>query len=73
MGPADQITSHLYAYGIRGKQSQFVEGQLPPSVSFHGRLTDHDVRKIQEKGCKVLVLEPKYSVADLEEARKGCQ
>lgn len=50
MGPADQITSHLYAYGIRGKQFQFVEGQLPPGVSFHGRLTDHDVRKIQREG-----------------------
>ena len=26
MGPADQITSHLYAFGLRGKQFQYVEG-----------------------------------------------
>ncbi len=73
MGPADQITSHLYAFGIRGKQFQYVEGELPHGVSFHGRLTDHDVRNIQEKGGRVQVLEPKFSVADLQEARKGCR
>ena len=73
MGPADQITSHLYAFGLRGKQFQYVEGDLPKGVKFHGRLTDHDVRAVQEHAGKVLILEPKYSVADLEEARKGCQ
>lgn len=73
MGPADQITSHLYAFGLRGKQFQYVEGDLPKGVKFHGRLTDHDVRLVQDHGGKVLILEPKYSVGDLEEARKGCQ
>jgi hypothetical protein len=73
MGPADQITSHLYAFGLRGKQFQYVEGDLPKGVKFHGRLTDHDVRAVQDHSGKVLILEPKYSVADLEEARKGCQ
>ena len=73
MGPADQITSHLYAFGLRGKQFQYVEGDLPKGVKFHGRLTDHDVRAVQDHAGKVLILEPKYSVADLEEARKGCQ
>ena len=29
MGPADEITSHLYSFGIRGKQFQSVEGTLP--------------------------------------------
>jgi hypothetical protein len=72
MGPADQITSHMYAFGIRGKQFQFVEGELPKGATFHGRLTDHDIRTIQEKGGRFFMLEPKYSVADLEEARKGC-
>jgi len=73
MGPADQITSHLYAFGLRGKQFQYVEGELPKGVKFHGRLTDHDVRAVQEHAGRVLILEPKYTVADLEEARKGCQ
>jgi len=49
MGPADEITSHLYSFGIRGKQFQYVEGNLPKGTSFHGRLTDHDARKILDK------------------------
>jgi hypothetical protein len=73
MGPADQITSHMYSFGIRGKQFQFVEGELPKGVTFHGRLTDHDIRIIRDKGGRLFILEPKYSVADLEEVRKGCQ
>jgi hypothetical protein len=72
MGPADQITSHMYSFGIRGKQFQYVEGQLPLGVKFHGRLTDNDVRKIQAAGAKFVILEPKFTGADLAEARKGC-
>jgi hypothetical protein len=72
MGPADQITSHMYSFGIRGKQFQYVEGPLPKGVKFHGRLTDNDVRKIQEAGGRFVVLEPKFTGADLAEARKGC-
>lgn len=72
MGPADQITSHMYSFGIRGKQFQFVEGQLPKGIKFHGRLTDHDVRLLQDAGSKVVIIEPKFTGADLAEARKGC-
>jgi hypothetical protein len=72
MGPADQITSHMYSFGIRGKQFQYVEGALPKGIKFHGRLTDHDVRKIQDAGGRFVVLEPKFTGADLAEARRGC-
>lgn len=72
MGPADQITSHMFSFGIRGKQFQYVEGQFPKGVKFHGRLTDNDLREIQAAGAKFVVLEPKFTGADLEEARKGC-
>jgi hypothetical protein len=73
MGPADEVTSHLYSFGIRGKQFQFVEGELPRGTGFHGRLTDHDVRSIQNKGGKVVVIEPKYSTVDLDHARQECR
>jgi hypothetical protein len=72
MGPADEITSHLYSFGIRGKQFQYVEGNLPQGVSFHGRLTDHDARKILDKGGKIQILEPKYASTDLDAARRAC-
>ena len=71
-GPADEITSHLYSFGIRGKQFQYVEGNYPPGVKFHGRLTDNDVRQVMEKGGKVRILEPGYTQSDLETTRKSC-
>ena len=72
MGPADQMTSHLYSFRIRGKQFQFVEGQMPEGIKWHGRLTDNDVRKLQDAGAKIVILEPKLTGSDLAEARKGC-
>jgi hypothetical protein len=73
MGPADQITSHMYSFGIRGKQFQFVEGKLPEGFPFHGRLTDHDVRNLQARGAEVIVMEPHYVAQDLKEAREQCK
>jgi hypothetical protein len=58
MGPADEITSHLYSFGIRGKQFQYVEGDFPPGVKFHGRLTDNDVRNIKTHNGNVAIVEP---------------
>ncbi|MGH9684770.1 MAG: hypothetical protein ACRD4S_14305 [Candidatus Acidiferrales bacterium] len=73
MGPADEVTSHMYSFGIRGKQFQYVEGELPAGVKFHGRLTDNDVRNIQSKGGHVVIMEPKYTATDLREAKQGCK
>jgi hypothetical protein len=73
MGPADQITSHMYSFGVRGKQFQYVEGDFPTGSKFHGRLTDHDVRGIQSHGGRVVIMEPKYSADDLREAKQSCK
>jgi hypothetical protein len=73
MGPADEVTSHMYSFGLRGKQFQYVEGELPDGVKFHGRLTDNDVRQIQSKGGHVVIMEPKYTESDLKEAKQSCE
>lgn len=73
MGPADQITSHLYSFGIRGKQFQYIEGKLPNGFPFHGRLTDHDVRNLQGRGAEVIVLNQDYTSDDLKQARLDCK
>lgn len=73
MGPADEVTSRMYSFGLRGKQFQYVEGELPEGVKFHGRLTDNDVRKIQSKGGHVVILEPGYKESDLKEAKETCK
>ena len=46
---------------------------FPRELKWHGRLTDNDVREIQDRGGKFVILEPKYTDADLEVARKGCK
>jgi PEGA domain len=73
MGPADQITSHLYSFGIRGKQFQYVEGKLPDGFPFHGRLTDHDVRNLQGRGAEVIVVNQNYTSEELNQARADCR
>ena len=73
MGPADQVTSHMYSFGIRGKQFQYVEGKLPEGFPFHGRLTDHDVRNLQGRGAEVIVLDAHYTADDLRQARDDCR
>ena len=72
MGPADEVTSHLYSFGFRGKQFQFEGGKLPDSVKFHGRLTDNDVRTIQDAGGRVEIIEAHFSDEELAHARKSC-
>lgn len=73
MGPADEITSHLYSFGIRGKQFQYVEGDFPSGVKFHGRLTDNDVRNIKTHNGNVAILEPGYTADNLKAARDSCR
>ena len=73
MGPADQVTSRLYSFGIRGKQFQYVEGKLPDGFPFHGRLTDHDVRNLQGRGAEVVVVNQNFTADDLRQARADCR
>ena len=72
MGPADEVTSHLYSFGIRGKQFQYQDGQLPKGIKFHGRLTDKDVRTIQDAGGRVEFIDVHFTDQELEHARKSC-
>jgi hypothetical protein len=72
MGPADQVTSRVYWFGLRGKQFQYVEGKLPNGFPSHGRLTDHDVRNLQGRGAEVIVLKQDLTADDLKQARADC-
>ena len=73
MGRIDRTKSRVYSFGISGKQFRYVEGKLPEGLSFHGKMTDHDVRDLQARGAQVLVLESHYTAEDLREARANCQ
>lgn len=64
----------LYSLGVRisGKQFLYLEGKLPQGFSPQHKLTDHDVRNLQARGARVVVLGSDYTSADLIEARAGC-
>jgi len=73
IGGVGQVTRHLYSFGIGGKQFRYIEGKLPEGFSFHEKMTDHDVRKLQTRGIEVVVLESSYTSEDLKQARATCQ
>jgi hypothetical protein len=45
----------------------------PSGFKWRSELSDGDVRELQQKGGKIVVLRPDYEVSDLEDARKQCQ
>lgn len=48
----------------------YVEGDYPPGFKWRSELNDGDVRGLQKKGGKMVVLSPDYQFADMEDARK---
>ncbi len=81
MGLYDQITGRVLGAHLWGsKEYQFVEGTLPKGAVFHGRLSDHDIRKIIQHGGRIVYLQPRVKGEDLktlrddlEFARSQCQ
>jgi len=72
MGTVGQVTSRVLSFGVRGNEFQFVEGKLPDGVTFHNKLTEHDVRNLQASGADVVILDSDYMPTALMEAREGC-
>lgn len=72
MGVVGQVTSRVLSLGVHGSEFQFVEGKLPEDVTFHNKLTEHDVRKLQASGSDVVILDSDYMPTSLMSAREGC-
>jgi hypothetical protein len=72
MGAIGQVTSRVLSFGVRGSEFQFVEGNLPDAVSFHNKLTEHDVRNLQANGSDVFILDSDYMPTALMAARESC-
>lgn len=51
----------------------YVEGNYPEGFKWRSELGDGDVRELQKKGGKIVVMRSDYQAADLEDARKQCQ
>jgi len=51
----------------------YVEGNYPSGFKWRSELSDGQVRELQQKGGKIVVLSPDYQLSDLEDARKQCE
>ena len=73
------VKRHVYKFGENAarwhphRPFDYVEGDYPSGFKWRSELSDKDVRELQEKGGKMVVLRPDYNTADLEDARKQCK
>jgi hypothetical protein len=55
-----------------GVEFQYVEGAYPPGFNFVANLHGRHVKKLVKMGGRMAILEPGYTEADLQAARKQC-
>ena len=76
--PCAIVKRHVHKFGENmsrvhaHRPFDFVEGNYPEGYKWRSELGDSDVREIQKKGGKVIIMRPDYELADLEDARKQC-
>lgn len=58
---------------VSGANWRYVEGDFPKGEKWKSNITDRGIRKIKEKGGKVVIVPAKYSTPDLEDARNQCK
>jgi hypothetical protein len=56
----------------QGIEFYYVEGSYPPGFNFMTNLRGRHVRKLVKMGGRMAIVEPNYTAADLELARKQC-
>lgn len=72
------VKRHVHKFGENASRFHphrpfdYVEGRYPPGFKFRSELGDGDVRDLQKKGGRIVVLRPDYQLSDLEDARKQC-
>jgi len=69
------ILSQPHAWGWTynsTRRMHYVAGEFPKGIKFRNNLSDKDVREIEAAGTKVIVLQPKYTMDDVEKARAQC-
>jgi hypothetical protein len=77
--PCVIVKRHVHKFGENmsrfhaHRPFDYVEGDYPSGFKWRSELSDGDVRALQQKGGKIVVLTPDYQLADLEDARKKCK
>jgi hypothetical protein len=77
--PCVIVTRHVHKFGENmsrvhaHRPFDYVEGNYPSGFKWRSELSDSDVRQLQQKGGKVVIMKPDYQASDLEDARKQCK
>jgi hypothetical protein len=77
--PCVIVKRHVHKFGENmsrfhaHRPFDFVEGDYPSGFKWRSELSDGDVRDLQQKGGRIVVMRPDYEASDLEDARKQCQ
>lgn len=77
--PCVIVKRHVHKFGENMSRMHphrpfdYVEGDYPSGFKWRSELSDGDVRELQQKGGKMVVMSPDYQASDLEDARKQCQ
>ena len=77
--PCVIVKRHVHKFGENmsrfhaHRPFDYVAGDYPEGFKWRSELGDGDVRDLQQKGGKMVVLRPDYEPAELEDAKKECQ
>jgi hypothetical protein len=77
--PCVIVNRHIHKFGENmsrlhaHRPFDYVEGDYPSGFKWRSELSDGEVRELQQKGGRIVVMRPDYQVSDLEDARKQCQ
>jgi hypothetical protein len=77
--PCAIVARHVHKFGENmsrlhpHRPFDYVEGAYPSGFKWRSELSDGDVRELQQKGERIVILKPDYQASDLEDARKQCQ
>lgn len=58
---------------VTGVQFHYVEGEYPSDFKFVMQLRGRHVRHLHKLGGKMVIVEPNYTQADIDAARKQCE
>jgi hypothetical protein len=76
--PCVIVKQHVHKFGENmsrlhpHRPYDYVEGDYPTGFKWRSELGDGDVRELQQKGGKMVVVKTDYETPDLEDARKQC-
>lgn len=77
--PCVIVKRHVHKFGENmsrfhaHRPLDYVEGEYPSGFKWRSELSDGQVRELQERGGRVIIMRPDYQLPDLEDARKQCK